>query len=274
MIHGNLYRAFCLLLAAAPLGGCAKRAGLPHPDPSIEERSFQSIARSVTRQIREQLDAGWRAKHDADKIIMERQRAVVFYSGVSMRPKSHSENERAYLLEHGEEGRLSIVLRVGQKLSFEEYGTWLRQRRDRVLALRQSRAGLSDIPVGKGSPMPRNAREKERVARYYRSVYQLATEARPVFFVSDATLYLYGMLWNRGVDKMWLLDVFPEHALEEARSILRHLHEAFPHYSEASDVQWHVPYGVPSLLSLPLECDDTLPGNGAPDPGVEADPGA
>ncbi len=265
MIHGNLCRAFCLLLAASPLGGCAKRrAVLPHRSPSAEKQSCENIARSAARQIREQLDVGWKANHEADKIIIERQRAVVFYSGVSMRPKSHLENERAYLLEHGEEGRLSIVLRVGQKLSFKEYGTWLRQRRERVLTLRQSRAGLSDIPVGKGSPMPRSPREEERVARYYRTVYQLATEAQPVFFVSDATLYLHGMLWTRGVDKMWLLDVFPEHALSEARNILRHLHEVFPHYSESSAVHWHVPYGVPSLLGLPLGCDDTLPGNGAP----------
>jgi hypothetical protein len=194
----------------------------------------------TVRRILSHVPEGWTATVEGRQVHVAKGDSVIFYCGTSMRPRRRGENEEAYYQDHGRRGALRVSLRCGARLSFEEYGTWLRGRRDRLGRLSTLRASLDVIPFTK-SFEPRTPEEKNAVAGYERLRFELATEERPVWFTEGATVYLRGMLSGCKPDESDCELVFPRFALVEARSFLLALEREFAPYVEGDAVTWYAP---------------------------------
>ena len=192
----------------------------------------QGLVEEIATRIRSIPMDGWSVSVEGIHILIKRDKPVIFYCTVSLPPRHSSDDEQVYYRKVGQEDRLCIALRVDRKLSVEEYGAWLGQRHQREGNLKKLHESLSTVPRGmKGGCRPETVREKELVARYHQAWRaNFESDARPVFFTENATIYLHGMLWSRGFEKRGHSRVFPKKAISERASILARLNREFTPY--------------------------------------------
>jgi hypothetical protein len=239
--------AFLTLALAA---SCSQRPGGP-PDPSTLN---QQDVDEVVARMQSHVPSGWTMERDGYRIVFTKTEPVVFYCGQSMVSRRSGQDERAYYAEHGVERQLAVELRVGTRLSYSEYGLWLRARAGRVRKAEALREALADVPFSK-SYEPRNPEERKKVEEYQHYSFNIVTEAKPVFHTGGATIYLSTMMSCLPFDHRDCCLVHPVLDLWEAKALLRDLEREFAAYDQGNYESWYFPVGA---LYVPIEYGPVL----------------
>lgn len=168
---------------------------------AVQPQTLDSIADSV----RARLPRGWSATVAGEQVLIERAEPIEWYNNIASPGFSSEEELRAFFRPYLHRDKFVISLRLGERLSSEQYDSQVRKNDE---AIKKARTDARD-----GKLMPDNKFWQQHSEYGYREV--------PAFYVGSQAIYMRcqpGFWWG-----FWSKDVEAEcHAvLETLKQLFR-----------------------------------------------------